>query len=316
MTATASQIGNTARVWLIAGPTASGKSALALDLARQWDAEIVNADALQIYADLRILTARPSPTDEAARPHHLYGVADAADAWSVGRWLAAARAVLDDIAARDRIALVVGGTGLYFRALTEGLADIPPVTAAVRAEARAAFDRLGEAALRHRLGGVDPAAAARIAPGDRQRLTRAWEVWLATGRSLSDWQRATPPGLGPRAWLGLILEPPRATLYRHSDHRLTDMVADGALDEVRRLMSRGLPADRPALKALGFQALAAQVAGDLSLEAALEAARLQTRHYIKRQSTWFRTQTANWQKFTNPKDLNHFLSLRPEEAAD
>jgi tRNA dimethylallyltransferase len=289
---------------------------MALALAHRLGAEIVNADALQIYADLRILTARPSSADEAAVPHHLYGVADAADIWSVGVWLTAARAVLRDIAARGRIAVVVGGTGLYFRALTQGLADIPPAPQGVRAEARAALEALGDVAFRERLGAVDPAAAARIAPGDRQRLTRAWEVWLATGRSLSDWQKTSPPGLNPRGWRGLILEPPRANLYGRSDERLTRMVAAGVLDEVGRLMARRLPADRPALKALGYGALAAHLEGKQSLEVALDQARLQTRHYIKRQSTWFRTQTPSWQKFTKAVDLNQLLSLRPEGPVD
>src|SRR5579871_3832296 len=171
-----------ARIWLIAGPTASGKSALALRLARAAGGEIVNADALQLYRDLHVLSARPTPDEEALAPHHLFGTADAAEGWSVGRWLRAATEVLAAIAARGRPAIVVGGTGLYFRALTAGLADIPAVPTTVRAEVQALYDEVGEAAFRTRLAEVDPAAARRIAGGDRQRLTRAYEVFVASGR--------------------------------------------------------------------------------------------------------------------------------------
>ncbi len=174
------------RIWLIAGPTASGKSALALRLAETLGGEIVNADSMQLYADLRLLTARPSPEEEARAPHHLSGTVDAADGWSVGRWLRAALDVLDQIAGRGRHAIVAGGTGLYFRALTHGLAEIPPVPAEARREGEADFETLGEAAFRARLADADPAAAARIAPGDRQRLVRAWEVYAASGTALSD----------------------------------------------------------------------------------------------------------------------------------
>ncbi len=165
------------RIWLIAGPTASGKSALALRLAELTGGEIVNADSQQLYADLRLLSARPSPEEEARAPHHLFGVADAADGWSVGRWLRAATETLAELAARDGPAIVVGGTGLYFRALTRGLAEIPQVPPFVRRAAENDHQALGEAAFRARLAAVDPAAAARIAVGDRQRLVRAWEVW-------------------------------------------------------------------------------------------------------------------------------------------
>ena len=175
------------RIWLIAGPTASGKSALALRLARQTGAEIVGADSMQLYRDLRILSASPSAEERAQVPHHLIGIADAADGWSVGRWLRAATETLAEIATRGRPAIVVGGTGLYFRALTQGIADIPHLPAEARRAATADFDALGEAAFRQRLAEHDPAAAARIGPGDRQRLSRAWEVLAATGAPLRDW---------------------------------------------------------------------------------------------------------------------------------
>ena len=283
--------------WLIAGPTAGGKSALALRLAEAVGGEIVNADSMQLYADLRILTARPSPQDEAAAPHHLFGVADAAEAWSAGRWLRTARDVLAGIAARDRPAIVVGGTGLYFRVLTQGLADTPAVPAAVRAETQELYDRLGEIAFRAMLSAVDPRAAQRIAAGDRQRLARAYEVYLASGRALSDWQTSTAPTLAPGAWRGLVLTPPRETLYARCDSRLAAMVEAGALDEVARLVARALDPRLSAMKALGLAPFAAHLRGERSLPEALDQARQDTRRYAKRQLTWFRHQTPDWPRF-------------------
>jgi tRNA dimethylallyltransferase len=282
------------RIWLIAGPTASGKSALALRLAETVGAEIVNADALQLYADLRVLTARPTQAEEARAPHHLFGVADAADAWSVGRWLRAAVAALDAIAARGRPAVVVGGTGLYFRALTRGLAEIPPVPAAVRRQGEAEFAQLGEDGFRARLAAADPAAAARIAPGDRQRLVRAWEVFAATGTALSDWMATGAPAIAPDAWRGVALEPPRAALYARCDARLAAMVEAGALDEVGALAARGLDPALPAMKAVGVREFAAHLRGETTLAEAIAAAQQETRRYAKRQLTWMRGQMADW----------------------
>jgi len=287
--------------WLIAGPTASGKSALALRLARALGGEIVNADSMQIYADLRILTARPSLEDETAAPHHLFGVADAADAWSVGRWLRAAGAVLAGIRARGRAAIIVGGTGLYFRALTIGLSDIPAIPPEARAGAQNLYDDLGEAAFRARLERIDPAAAARIGAGDRQRLTRALEVFEATGRALSDWRGRARPILAPGAWRGLVIEPPRQALYARCDARLRDMIEAGALQEVARLTARGLDPAAPAMRALGVAPFAAHLRGETSLEAALETARGDTRRYAKRQLTWFRRQTPDWPRSEGPE---------------
>lgn len=280
-------------VWLIAGPTASGKSALALGLAERLGGEIINADSMQLYRDLRILTARPSAEDEARVPHHLYGVADAAEGWSVGRWLRAAAAVLEDIARRDRAAVVVGGTGLYFRALTAGLAEIPPVPAAARAAAEACFEVAGEAGVREALRTLDPAAAERIAPNDRQRLVRALSVATATGRALSAWQAATRPTLEP-GWRGLVLEPPRADLYRRCETRFAAMVAAGALDEARALLARGLDPALPLMKAVGLRELGRHLDGELTLAEAVALGARETRRYAKRQSTWFRNQTAEW----------------------
>jgi len=283
-----------ARIWLIAGPTASGKSALALKVAREIGGEIVNADALQLYRDLRVLSARPTDDDEARAPHHLFGVADAADGWSVGRWLTAASATLDEIAGRGRPAVVVGGTGLYFRALTQGLADIPPIPRAARDAAEQAFDTEGEAAARVALRALDPPAEARISPGDRQRLTRALAVARATGRALSAWQAETRAALEPDAWRAVVLEPPREALYARIDARLAAMARAGAVEEAAALMQRGLDPRLPAMKAVGLRELAAHAAGEVTLEAAIAAAQQATRRYAKRQLTWFRNQTPDW----------------------
>lgn len=279
---------------LIAGPTASGKSALALEMAERTGAVIVNADSQQLYADLRVLSARPSAEDEARVEHRLYGVADAAEAWSVGRWSRAAMQTLAELDGRP--ALFVGGTGLYFTALTKGLADIPDVPVEAREAAAAALAAEGEAAFRRRLAGLDAAAEARIEAGDRQRLTRAMAVAEHTGRALSDWMAETRPLLAPGSWTGLVVEPERAALYARCDARVAQMVEMGALEEVRALVARGLDPALPAMKAVGVREFAAHLAGETTLEAAVEATRQATRNYAKRQLTWFRNQTPDWRR--------------------
>ena len=298
----------TAPVLLIAGPTASGKSALALRLAERLNGEIVNADALQIYADLRVVTARPTPEEEALAPHHLFGAADGADGWSVGRWLGAALPVLDAIAARGRRAVVVGGTGLYFRALTQGLAEIPAVPAAVRQAAAETFARLGEDAFRKALAERDPRAAARIEVGDRQRLLRAWEVAEATGKALSDWQADTVAPLGPDGWRAVVLEPQRGALYARCDARLHAMIESGALEEVRRLTMRELDPAAPIMKAVGVRELAAHLRGELTLPEAVALAQQETRRYAKRQTTWFRNQTPGWPRLADRADVERYAA--------
>ncbi len=284
----------TPRLTLIAGPTASGKSRLAMDMAAKTGAVIINADSQQLYADLRILSARPSIEDEAHAEHRLYGVANAAESWSVGRWARAVVPLLDELAAQDRPALLVGGTGLYFNALTRGLADIPAVPDAVRDTVQAAYDLEGEAAFRRRLAEVDPASAAAITPGDRQRLIRALAVAQTTGRSLSDWKADTKPLLAPGSWNGLVLEPERKQLYASCDLRVSQMIQQGALDEVKALADRRLDPDLPAMKAVGVRELTAHLAGETSLKQAMEQTRQATRNYAKRQLTWFRNQTPDW----------------------
>ncbi|MDP1911805.1 tRNA (adenosine(37)-N6)-dimethylallyltransferase MiaA [Brevundimonas sp.] len=281
-------------ITLLAGPTASGKSRRALEMAARTGAVIINADSQQLYADLRVLSARPSIEEEAMAEHRLYGVADATDAWSVGRWSRVIMPVLAELAAEERPALLVGGTGLYFTSLTMGLANIPDVPLEVREAAGATFDAGGEARFRRRLAEADPAAVARIEAGDRQRLTRAWAVAQHTGRTLSDWTADTTPLLAPGSWTGLVIEPERAALYATCDRRVAQMVEAGALDEVRALVARGLDPALPAMKAVGVREFASHLAGETTLAAAVEATRQATRNYAKRQLTWFRNQTPGW----------------------
>jgi tRNA dimethylallyltransferase len=251
------------RAVLIAGPTASGKSALALALAEHLGGVVINADSMQVYRELRILTARPSPADEARAPHCLYGTVGAAEPYSVARWLEDLRGIL---AAECRVPIIVGGTGLYFEALTQGIADIPSIPTAIRDEVRA----LGTVALHETLSARDPVMAARLKPGDRQRLARALEVFLATGRSLAAWQsEAAAPPLLP---LGEVC----------------------AIEEVRALDALGLPADAPILKALGVAPLRALLAGAVTQADAVKDARTASRHYAKRQLTWFRNKFISW----------------------
>jgi tRNA dimethylallyltransferase len=300
----------TRRIWLIAGPTASGKSALALRLAEMIGGELVNADSMQLYADLAVLTVRPTPQEEARAPHHLFGIADAADGWSVGRWLRAAVDVLADIAARGRPAIVVGGTGLYFRALTHGLAEVPALPAAARRQATAEYETLGEAAFRGRLAVHDPAAAQRIAPADRQRLVRAWEVFTATGVALSDWQASGKPAIADYG--RVVLDPPREVLYARCDARLAAMLDAGAPEEAAALAARNLDPALPLMKAVGLRELAAHLRGELTLVQALEAAQRETRRYAKRQSTWMRSQTPDWPRLdavTAEDQWAQFLAL-------
>lgn len=281
-------------ITLIAGPTASGKSSLALRLARETGAVIVNADSQQLYADLRILTARPSMAEEAQAEHRLYGVADAAEAWSVGRWSRAAQDVLARLKEEGRPALLVGGTGLYFTALTKGLAEIPPVPVELRNAVDKEFEARGETAFRARLDQADPEAARSIEQGDRQRLIRAMSVFEATGTALSAWRAKTRPLLDSTDWTGLVIEPDRSKLYENCDRRVDAMIAEGALDEVQRLATRDLDPTLPAMKAVGVRELSAVLRGDMEREDAIDALKQATRNYAKRQLTWFRNQTPDW----------------------
>ncbi len=276
----------------IAGPTASGKSALALMLAEATGGEIVNADAIQVYADLDILSARPAADDLSRAPHHLYGFVDAATRYSAGRWARAALDIIASVHARERLAIVVGGTGLYFRALEGGLAPAPDVPAAISTEARARLDLIGLAAFRAEVLARDPAMA-RLAPADTQRHLRAWEIFEATGRPLSEWQSAAPAPFAS-AVARLILDPPREELYRRIEARFAAMAANGGLEEARRLADRRLDPALPAMKAVGAVELMRCLDGSLTLGEALALGAQNTRRLAKRQTTWFRNQTADW----------------------
>jgi tRNA dimethylallyltransferase len=276
---------------LIAGPTASGKSALALKLADELGGVIVNADSMQVYRDLRIITARPGVDEERRVPHRLYGHVDAAENFSVGRWCEEAAAVIEETRRIARPIILVGGTGLYFNALTRGLAAVPPIPAKVREQVRARLASDGAAALHAELKWRDPATAARLMPGDRARITRALEVVLATGRSLIDWHEENKPaGVDAARAAKIFLAPERDALLGRIDARFDQMMAAGALDEVRMLATRNLDPNLPAMKAHGVPWLARHLRGEIALDAAVEGAKRDTRQYTKRQATWFRNQ--------------------------
>ncbi|MEO1015506.1 MAG: tRNA (adenosine(37)-N6)-dimethylallyltransferase MiaA [Pseudomonadota bacterium] len=280
---------------LIHGPTASGKTALALALAKRLDGEVVNADSMQVYSDLRVLSARPSDEELAIAPHYLFGHVDAATRYSTGVWLDQARKTLADIERRGKTAVVVGGTGLYFMSLIQGLSDVPPVPEDVRADVRGVLQADGVDGLRARLAQVDPAAAERLGAGDRQRLARAYEVWLATGRTLASFHaNAAPPVLGAGEWLGIALTPPRARLYSLIDRRFDGMLVEGAMEEAKALAARGLDPELPAMKAHGMPWLAAYLRGEMSAAAAAEQSKRDTRRYAKRQFTWIARQFPFW----------------------
>jgi tRNA dimethylallyltransferase len=283
------------RAVLIAGPTASGKSALALALAQALGGTIINADSMQVYRDLRIVTARPSAQEEARVPHLLYGHVDAAENYSVGRWCVEASAALAAVERAGRLPVVVGGTGLYFKALTRGLAAVPPIPPQIRAAVRERLEREGIAALYAELGERDAATARRLMPRDRARVTRALEVVLATGRSLTDWHaEGMKPALDDQAAVKVFLDVERAELYRRIDARFDAMLASGALDEVRALARRALDPALPAMKAHGVPWLIRHLDGEIDLAAAVEGAKRDTRRYSKRQGTWFRHQLPDW----------------------
>jgi tRNA dimethylallyltransferase len=276
---------------LIAGPTASGKSALALALAEKRGGTIVNADSMQVYRDLRIITARPTPEEEQRVPHRLYGHVDAAENFSVGRWCTEAAEALAATKREGRAAIVVGGTGLYFNALTRGLAAVPPIPAQIRNEVRTRLANDGVAALHAELTRCDPAAAERLMPGDRARVTRALEVVLATGRSLLLWHDENmPAGVDAALAAKVFLMPDRDALLRRIDARFDAMMAAGAMAEVRALAARDLDPNLPAMKAHGVPWLIRHLKGELSLAEAVEGGKRDTRQYTKRQATWFRNQ--------------------------
>ncbi len=283
---------------LIAGPTASGKSALALERAEACGGVVINADSMQVYAELSILSARPSAQDEARAPHRLYGHVPASEAYSVARWLEDVARVLAEATASGRRPIIVGGTGLYFQALTEGLSPLPPIPADLREHWRRLSQQVEPAALHAMLRDRDPVMADRLSPSDAQRITRALEVLEATGRSLAEWQmvRARPlvDLTSAECWL---VSRPRGELHRRCDQRFDLMMQAGALQEVSALMQLRLPPTLPAMRALGVRPLAAHLEGWLPLEVAVARAKVETRQYVKRQETWARRYMADWQRY-------------------
>ena len=282
-----------AGVVLIAGPTASGKSRLAVQLAAERHGVIVNADSMQVYRDLRIVNARPSAADEAVAPHLLYGHVGAETRYSVGAWLADMEVTLAAIRSDGRVAIVVGGTGLYFKALTEGLASIPPIEAALRSRILAEAADAAPEALHGRL---DPEDAAAIRPSDTSRIVRALEVFAATGRSLVAWKRtaAAPPLVNPATAERIVVMPERAELHRRIGVRAEAMVHSGAIEEASALAALGLSPAMPAMKAIGVRQLIDHIAGKISLDEAIASMKTETRRYAKRQMTWIRNQMGDW----------------------
>ncbi len=298
------------RAVFIAGPTASGKSALALEVAQRIDGVIINADSMQVYRDLRIITARPAPEEEARVVHRLYGHVDAAENYSVGRWCRDAEEALNSASGQRRVPIFVGGTGLYFKVLTTGLAAVPPIPADVRAEVRGRLQREGAPALHEELMRVDPATAQRVTANDRSRISRALEVVLATGRALSDWHReGLPPILDATRSAKVFLSCDRKELVRRIEGRFAAMLKAGALEEVRRLAARKLDPSLPAMKAHGVPWLVRHLKGDIALKEAEAGAVMDTRRYAKRQLTWFRNQMKNWPWETSK---NAFSSLESQ----
>jgi tRNA dimethylallyltransferase len=290
---------------LLAGPTASGKSALALTLAERHSGVVINADSMQVYRDLRIITARPTPEEEARVPHRRYGHVDAAENYSVGRWCVDAKAALAEAAERNWLPILTGGTGLYFKALTQGLSAIPPTPPEVREAVRGRLASQGVGALLAELARHDPESAARLMPGDRARITRALEVALATRRPIGDWHReGLAPVLAEERCLCVFLDPDREAVKRRIDARFDAMLTAGALEEVRALDARGLDPVLPAMKAHGVPWLRRFVHGEISLEEAAEGGKRDTRRYTRRQATWFRNQLPGWRW------------LKPEEALE
>ena len=278
---------------LIAGPTASGKSALALALAREIGGTIINADSMQVYRDLRVITARPTPEEEGSLPHRLYGHVDAAENYSVGRWLADLGPVVDAVRAAGRVPVLTGGTGLYFKALTQGLSNVPPIPAEIRAAVRARMERDGPAALHAELSARDPAT--QLKPADRTRIARALEVLEATGRALGDWHReGLPPLLAASGAVKIFLAPEREALRKRIAVRFDAMLGAGALDEVRALAARRLDPLLPAMKAHGVPWLIRHLNGEVALDEAAEGAKSDIRRYTKRQFTWARHQLPDW----------------------
>lgn len=290
---------------VIAGPTASGKSAIALRLAQAVGGTIINADASQLYADLPIISAQPSPQDKAQVPHRLYGVLDGDDTASAARWAALATAAITETLAEGRVPILVGGTGMYMATLLDGIAPVPEIDPAIRADVRAMTtgDAIAALAL------ADPALASRLLPGDRQRTLRGLEVVRSTGRSLLHWQQQRVGGIADAFDIRrLVVDVPRPVLHQRAGERLWQMAAAGAVAEAAALLTRQLPADRPVLRALGVAEFGAVAAGTMTRDAAVAQATIATRQYQKRQSTWLRGQAAGWPRLDSASPPERILA--------
>ncbi|TXN20155.1 tRNA (adenosine(37)-N6)-dimethylallyltransferase MiaA [Methylobacterium sp. WL9] len=301
---------------LIAGPTASGKSALALALARAFAGTIVNMDSMQVYADLRRLSARPTPEDEAQAPHRLYGTIDGAVNFSVGNVSRETSKILEEIMAEGRLPIFVGGTGLYFRALDEGLSEMPTVPDAVREAVRARAEGRETEALHAELAALDPAGAETLRPSDRMRVMRAIEVFEATGRPIAEFQGRRIPGpLSGRPLLKFFIDVDRDELRRRIDARFLTMMEEGALDEVAALHARRLDPMLPVMRAHGVPGLIAHLDGALSRDEAITRGQADTRRYAKRQYTWFRHQMGDDWIWTDPESAHLIAKKRLSAAA-
>lgn len=297
---------------LIAGPTASGKSAQALALAEEIGGVVINADSMQVYREAPILTAQPGDADKARAPHLLYGHVSVREVYSVGLWRDSAIAALKQAQEMGRVPVFVGGTGLYFMALTEGLADVPATPPEIRDAARALLDDIGVEALHAKLTDRDPLTASRLRPSDPQRVLRAFEVFEATGRPLAEWQSApAEPVLKDKKVAAFVLDPPRPQLRARIARRFETMVDMGGLEEARRL--EGLDPGLPAAKLLGLRPLQALAAGTLTREEALDAAITGTRQFAKRQMTWFRHRMPHYIWF-DPLVSNLITQFRQNSA--
>jgi tRNA dimethylallyltransferase len=300
----------------IAGPTASGKSALSLRLAKDLNGVIINADSMQVYDGLRIVTACPSAADEAAAPHRLYRFLDPAQTCSAAFWAEKARAEIDAAWAKGQTPIVIGGTGMYFKVLLEGIAKIPEIDPEIRIAVRAECEEAGSAKLHEELAAYDPEAYRRLAQADSQRISRAVEVYRSTGKALSDWHKETEPGLmQPENEAGLvkklIINPERDALYQRCNLRFDLMLEEGALEEVAAFMERSLDPSLPAMRALGVPSLIAILNGSIDEDMAIEDAKMQTRRFAKRQLTWFRNQFSDWKRIPaqlSESDYGNLLS--------
>jgi tRNA dimethylallyltransferase len=300
------------KAFLVAGPTASGKSAVALALAERLGGTVINADSMQLYRELRVLTARPSEADESLAPHRHYGSVTASEAFSVGRWLKEASAAIAEARGEGRVPILVGGTGLYFKALLEGLAPVPDIPSELRAHWREQSERLGAEALHRELAARDLGMAAKLRASDPQRIVRALEVIDATGISLSEWQSASAaPVLEPDKVTRLVIAPEREPLYAGIDARFDRMIEAGALEEVEALLAQGLGDSLPPMRAHGVRELRAYLVRASSLEDAKIKSKTETRRYAKRQMTWARRYMADWEWFPDPASAIEAVRLTP-----